>query len=181
VVHLKKWAYPNSAKNYLHFHHAIGGVHHHKELLKPRSRHAGSLHRDGRLGLRSRGLSPEALEQVLTASESAEQRALEKGLGQLGTIGSNAPFIGLFGTVCGILDAFAALGRDGAGPQSVMTAIAEALIATAVGLAVAIPAIWVYNVLQGRALELVARARELRTLMVAASLEAAARGADRKG
>lgn len=137
--------------------------------------------RQVRLGLRSRNLSPEALEQVLTASESAEQRALEKGLGQLGTIGSNAPFIGLFGTVCGILDAFAALGREGAGPQSVMTAIAEALIATAVGLAVAIPAIWVYNVLQGRALELVARARELRTLMVAASLEAAARGADRKG
>lgn len=136
--------------------------------------------RQTRLGLRSRNLSPEALEQLLTASESSDQRRLEKGLAQLGTIGSNAPFIGLFGTVCGILDAFAALGRDGAGPQSVMTAIAEALIATAVGLAVAIPAIWIYNTLQSRALELGARARELRTLMVAASLEAASRGADRK-
>jgi biopolymer transport protein ExbB len=136
--------------------------------------------RQTKLGLRSRNLSPEALEQLLTASESSDQRRLEKGLAQLGTIGSNAPFIGLFGTVCGILDAFAALGREGAGPQAVMTAIAEALVATAVGLAVAIPAIWIYNTLQSRVLELGARARELRTLMVAASLEAAARGADRK-
>ena len=136
--------------------------------------------RQTRLGLRSRNLSPEALEQLLSASESSDQRRLEKGLAQLGTIGSNAPFIGLFGTVCGILDAFAALGREGAGPQAVMTAIAEALIATAVGLAVAIPAIWIYNTLQARVMELGARARELRTLMVAASLEAAVRGADRK-
>jgi len=134
--------------------------------------------RQTRLGLRSRNLSPEALEQLLTASESADQRRLERGLAQLGTIGSNAPFIGLFGTVCGILDAFAALGREGAGPQSVMTAIAEALVATAVGLAVAIPAIWIYNTLQSRVMELGARARELRTMMVAASLEAAARGGD---
>jgi len=136
--------------------------------------------RQTRLGLRSRNLSPEALEQLLTASESADQRRLERGLAQLGTIGSNAPFIGLFGTVCGILDAFAARGRDGAGPQAVMTAIAEALVATAVGLAVAIPAIWIYNTLQSRVMELGARARELRTMMVAASLEAAARGADRR-
>jgi biopolymer transport protein ExbB len=136
--------------------------------------------RQTRLGLRSRNLSPEALEQLLTASESADQRRLERGLAQLGTIGSNAPFIGLFGTVCGILDAFAALGREGAGPQAVMTAIAEALVATAVGLAVAIPAIWIYNTLQSRVMELGARARELRTMMVAASLEAAARGADRR-
>jgi biopolymer transport protein ExbB/TolQ len=128
-----------------------------------------------RMGLASRDLAPEALEQVLTACESAEQRKLERGLARLGTIGSNAPFIGLFGTVCGILDAFAALGQAGGGPQAVMTAIAEALIATAVGLFVAIPAIWVYNTLQVRALELGARARELRILMVAASLDAASR------
>ena len=136
--------------------------------------------RIARQGLQSRHLSPEALEQMLQASESAEQRRLEHGFARLGTIGSNAPFIGLFGTVCGILDAFAPQGREGAGPQAVMTAIAEALVATAVGLAVAIPAIWVYNALQGRALELGARARELRTLLVAASLEAAARGSERR-
>jgi biopolymer transport protein ExbB len=127
-------------------------------------------------GLAARHLSPEALEQVLTAQESAEGRHLESGLGLLGTIGSNAPFIGLFGTVCGILDAFAALGQAGGGPQAVMTAIAEALVATAIGLLVAIPAIWIYNSLQLRVQEILARGRELRTLMVAASLEAAARG-----
>jgi len=127
-------------------------------------------------GLAARDLSPEALEQVLSAQESAEGRHLESGLGLLGTIGSNAPFIGLFGTVCGILDAFAALGQTGGGPQAVMTAIAEALVATAIGLLVAIPAIWLYNSLQLRLQEILARSRELRTLMVGASLEAAARG-----
>lgn len=129
-----------------------------------------------RTGIASRSLSPEALEQVLSAQESAEGRHLESGLGLLGTIGSNAPFIGLFGTVCGILDAFAALGQTGGGPQAVMTAIAEALVATAIGLLVAIPAIWLYNSLQLRVQEVLARGRELRTLMVGASLEAAARG-----
>jgi biopolymer transport protein ExbB/TolQ len=131
-------------------------------------------------GVESRDLSPEALEQLLTAVESAETRKLEHNLSRLGTIGSNAPFIGLFGTVCGILDAFAALGREGAGPQAVMTAIAEALVATAVGLLVAIPAIWVFNALQSRVQELSGRAKELRTLMVAASLEAAVRGGSKK-
>jgi biopolymer transport protein ExbB/TolQ len=133
-----------------------------------------------RRGVESRELSPEALEQLLIAVESAETRKLEHNLSRLGTIGSNAPFIGLFGTVCGILDAFAALGRDGAGPQGVMTSIAEALVATAVGLFVAIPAIWIFNALQSRVQELSGRAKELRTLMVAASLEAAVRGGQKK-
>lgn len=133
-----------------------------------------------RRGVQSRELSPEALEQLLTAVESAETRKLEHNLSRLGTIGSNAPFIGLFGTVCGILEAFAALGREGAGPQGVMTAIAEALVATAVGLLVAIPAIWIFNALQSRVQELSGRAKELRTLMVAASLEAAVRGGQKK-
>ncbi len=131
-------------------------------------------------GLENRELSPEALEQILTAVESAETRKLEHNLSRLGTIGSNAPFIGLFGTVCGILDAFAALGREGAGPQAVMTAIAEALVATAIGLLVAIPAIWIFNSLQARVQELSGRAKELRTLVVAASLEAAVRGGSKK-
>lgn len=149
-----------------------------------KSRELASEARDtvsGRLvktGLAHRDYSPEALEQVCIAQESAEARELEHGLGFLGSVGSNAPFIGLFGTVCGILDAFAALGRAGGGPQAVMGAIAEALIATATGLAVAIPAIWIYNSLQARAKDILDRAKELRTLMVAASLEAAARRKD---
>lgn len=138
------------------------------------------LGRLARRGVESRELSPEALEQLLSAVESAETRKLEHNLSRLGTIGSNAPFIGLFGTVCGILDAFAALGREGAGPQAVMTAIAEALVATAVGLLVAIPAIWIFNSLQARVQEMSGRAKELRTLMVAASLEAAVKAGSKK-
>lgn len=128
-----------------------------------------------RTGIANRDFSPEALEQVCISQESAEARTLEKGLGFLGSVGSNAPFIGLFGTVCGILDAFSALGHTGGGPQAVMGAIAEALVATATGLLVAIPAIWIYNSLQARAKDVMDRAKELRVLMVAASLEAAAR------
>ena len=69
----------------------------------------------------------------------------------LGTLGSNAPFIGLFGTVLGIIKAFNDLGQTGAKgaamQQTVMAGISEALVATAVGLAVAIPAVVGYNVL----------------------------------
>jgi biopolymer transport protein ExbB len=76
----------------------------------------------------------------------------------LGTLGNNAPFIGLFGTVIGIVQAFEALGKQGMGggaaaasaaaPTAVMSSIAEALVATAVGLAVAIPAVAAYNFYQ---------------------------------
>jgi biopolymer transport protein ExbB len=61
-------------------------------------------------------------------------------------LGSNAPFIGLFGTVLGIIQAFGVLGQKQANGNSVMTGISEALIATAVGLFVAIPAVVAYNV-----------------------------------
>jgi biopolymer transport protein ExbB len=85
-----------------------------------------------------------------------QRMRLERRLAYLGTLGNNAPFIGLFGTVIGVVQAFAALGRQdtataaaeaaaGMAPQEVMAAIAEALVATAVGLAVAIPAVATYN------------------------------------
>jgi biopolymer transport protein ExbB len=93
--------------------------------------------------------------QDAMASESLAQRgACERHLGLLATLGANAPFIGLLGTVVGILQAFDSLGRAGPGgssaPQAVMSSIAEALVATAVGLAVAIPAVFAYNVFQRR-------------------------------
>ncbi len=79
--------------------------------------------------------------QVLT-----ERIAAERNLVILGTLGNNAPFIGLFGTVLGIIKAFNDLGIGGtAGPKLVMAGISEALIATAVGLMVAIPAVIAYN------------------------------------
>jgi biopolymer transport protein ExbB/TolQ len=84
---------------------------------------------------------------------------LERGLAYLGTLGNNAPFIGLFGTVIGIIMAFEELGTAGkaaAGAASasasagVMSSIAEALVATAIGLAVAIPSVAFYNYFQRR-------------------------------
>ena len=67
----------------------------------------------------------------------------------LGTLGNNAPFVGLFGTVLGVIEAFSHLGaRDEAAMTQVMTGIAEALVATGVGIFVAIPAVVAYNVAQ---------------------------------
>src|SRR5207302_3888660 len=72
----------------------------------------------------------------------------ESGLGLLATLGSNAPFIGLFGTVVGIVGAFDALSHGASNAQGslqVMSAIGEALVATAVGIGVAIPAVASFN------------------------------------
>lgn len=88
-------------------------------------------------------------EEVIDAMELAgrmEIAKLERYLGVLGTIGSTAPFIGLFGTVLGIIRAFSDLAlAEGASPSAVADGIAEALIATAAGLFVAIPAVMAYN------------------------------------
>ena len=78
-----------------------------------------------------------------TAITSAE---LKKGLGGLATIGSTAPFIGLFGTVMGIINAFTGMAQSGSGGLAAVSAgIAEALITTAFGLLVAIPAVMMFN------------------------------------
>lgn len=75
-----------------------------------------------------------------------EKPKVDRGLTVLGTLGNNAPFIGLFGTVIGIIKAFndLAINPDG-GPEVVMAGISEALVATAVGLMVAIPAVVAFN------------------------------------
>ena len=86
------------------------------------------------------------LEELLATKRQEERLALEKNLGVLGTMGNIAPFIGLFGTVIGIIKAFQDLALSGVGgPTVVARGIAEALVATAAGLAVAIPAVIVYN------------------------------------
>jgi biopolymer transport protein ExbB len=98
----------------------------------------------------SKGKGPDAVEELIAATVARERPAYERYLGFLGTLGSNAPFIGLFGTVLGIIKAFNDLGSSGAKgaqvQQAVMAGISEALVATAVGLAVAIPAVVAYNV-----------------------------------
>lgn len=87
-----------------------------------------------------------SVEEHIAATVESERLRYERGLAFLGTLGSNAPFVGLFGTVLGIIRAFHDLAANSAqGAQAVMAGIAEALVATAVGLLVAIPAVAAYN------------------------------------
>ena len=91
------------------------------------------------------------IKRALTQAATAEQTRLEKYLGFLATTGSTAPFIGLFGTVWGIMDAFRQIGlRGSANLATVAPGISEALIATAFGLIAAIPAVIAYNYYLGR-------------------------------
>jgi len=76
---------------------------------------------------------------------------LKKGVASLATIGSTAPFVGLLGTVVGVINAFQGIAATGSGGIGAVSAgIAEALVETALGLFVAIPAVWFYNYLTGR-------------------------------
>lgn len=100
-------------------------------------------------GLREHHAGPDSVEDLLRGAEAKEKLRYGRWLSFLATVGSNAPFIGLFGTVLGIIRAFGDMAGDGAG-ASVMGGISEALIATAVGLLVAIPAVIAYNAFMGR-------------------------------
>ena len=94
----------------------------------------------------------------IEASKRALQRAIaiktaefKRGLSGLATIGSTAPFVGLFGTVFGIINAFSAMGDAGqAGIGAVASGISEALFTTALGLLVAVPAVWLFNYFTGK-------------------------------
>lgn len=92
----------------------------------------------------------ESFHDAVESQMGKKKKELERGMNYLGTLGSNAPFIGLFGTVIGVLVAFQQLseGTDKGSMNNVMAGIAEALITTAVGLFVAIPAVVVYNLFQ---------------------------------
>jgi biopolymer transport protein ExbB/biopolymer transport protein TolQ len=91
----------------------------------------------------------DAVESVRLAVERAAALTtaeMKRGLGGLATIGATAPFVGLLGTVIGIINAFTGMAATGTGGiGSVSAGIAEALINTAIGLAVAIPAVWMFN------------------------------------
>ena len=103
-----------------------------------------------REGLASTAQGADTVEQVIASTVARERPQYERYLSFLGTLGNNAPFIGLFGTVLGIIKAFNDLGaanvRGAAIQQTVMAGISEALVATAVGLAVAIPAVVAFNI-----------------------------------
>ena len=94
--------------------------------------------------------SADAVEDAVQSQLLRERRDMERGMTYLGTLGNNAPFIGLFGTVIGVIIAFQQLGTSqaAASMSAVMGGIAEALIATGVGLFVALPAVVAYNIVQ---------------------------------
>jgi biopolymer transport protein ExbB/biopolymer transport protein TolQ len=105
-------------------------------------------------GVRQKGADPVAsLELVTSALEDSTAEtllAMKRGLGFLATIGSTAPFIGLFGTVVGIINAFRSIASAGAGGMAVVSGgMAEALVSTGLGIFVAIPAVVAYNQFTG--------------------------------
>jgi biopolymer transport protein ExbB len=127
-------------------------------------------------GLLEADRGPKAAEEAMQGAAALQRMKLERRLAFLGTLGNNAPFIGLFGTVIGVVQAFEVLGRQettaaatarAMAPQEVMTAIAEALVATAVGLAVAIPAVVMYNLFQRQSKSILANTEALSRVLLA--------------
>src|SRR5882724_4409483 len=128
---------------------------------------------DAGLRLSDRGTG--AAEKAMQSAAALERGRLERGLAYLATVGNNAPFVGLFGTVVGVIHAFEELGHAAhaaassgqVASQAVMASIAEALVATAVGILVALPAIAGYNYLQRRVATLLDGSEVLNNLVLA--------------
>jgi biopolymer transport protein ExbB/biopolymer transport protein TolQ len=107
---------------------------------------------------RAHGISTELAGEQIESSRRACERAeaivnaeLKRGLSGLATIGATAPFVGLFGTTVGIINAFKGMASaKSAGLSSVAGGISEALVTTAFGLFVAVPAVWAYNIFTGK-------------------------------
>lgn len=115
---------------------------------------------------------PSSMAAIMAALRPGEKLRLEKSLNFLGTVGANAPFIGLLGTVLGIIETFRAIERSGVAGSAeystaVMSGIYEALVATAVGLLVAIPAVIAYNFFQRRVKALLGEADALTNMVLA--------------
>jgi biopolymer transport protein ExbB/biopolymer transport protein TolQ len=92
------------------------------------------------------GETIEASKRALERAAAIVHAELKRGVGSLATIGSTAPFVGLFGTVIGIINAFQGISaQKSTGLAAVAGGIAEALVATAIGLFVAVPAVWAFN------------------------------------
>jgi len=107
-------------------------------------------------GFQNMDKGADAVEEILIGKRISEKFKMESKLVILGTLGNNDPFIGLFGTVLGIIKAFHDLATaQNPNPSVVMTGVSEALVATAVGLFVAIPAVIAYNYFQRRVKEFV--------------------------
>ena len=97
------------------------------------------------------GTDIDASRRALERAEAIVHAELKRGVSTLATIGSTAPFVGLFGTVVGIINAFRGISSEkSAGLGAVAGGISEALVTTAIGLFVAIPAVWMFNAFTGR-------------------------------
>ncbi len=124
-------------------------------------------------GLRGYEKGPESVEELIAGAMSRGKAEYERRLSILATLASNAPYIGLFGTVLGIVRSFKEMSSDIANASTgVMAGIAEALVATAVGLLVAIPAVVAYNFFKGVVKESVTNTEGL-TRVLMAELKAA--------
>lgn len=119
-------------------------------------------------GLEVADYGVEAAERVMSGATQAERVKMERGLAVIGTVGSNAPFLGLFGTVLGIIKAFHDLAENvSEASEAVMAGISEALVATSVGLLVAIPAVVLFNTLSRWVKTRVSRSDTLAQLVLA--------------
>ncbi|MBI2119035.1 MAG: MotA/TolQ/ExbB proton channel family protein [Elusimicrobia bacterium] len=121
-----------------------------------------------RTGLLQSQRGAQAVEEEILSVTSKEKQRLEKRMIILGTLGNNAIYIGLFGTVLGVIKAFHDLSENGnSGPEVVMQGLSEALIATAVGLLVALPCVVAYNILQKQIKDLLLDTESLARLLLA--------------
>lgn len=107
------------------------------------------------------------MEKIFDAYITDKKQILEKGLPVLGTLGSTTPFIGLLGTILGIIVSFGELSKGTGSTNSVMFSLAEALILTAVGLVVAIPAVIGFNFFNRKAKLVLSEAETLKDLFIA--------------
>ncbi len=110
---------------------------------------------------------PDQIEKAVSSFWAEERIKLEKGLAVLGTLGSTTPFVGLLGTILGIIVAFGALSSGQLDSQKVMYALAEALVLTAVGLAVAIPAVIAFNFFSRKILTIQRKCESVKDLYIA--------------
>lgn len=129
----------------------IAGNHYYVELLKELSSLRGH----------------EQIDKAFDAYAVEKRIELEKGLPILGTLGSTTPFIGLLGTILGIIVSFGELSRGTGSTNSVMFSLAEALILTAVGLIVAIPAVIAFNYFNRKVKLVLSEAQSLKDLFIA--------------
>jgi biopolymer transport protein ExbB/TolQ len=119
-------------------------------------------------GLRQQASGPDAVEDLMAGALPKERERYEAPLDHLATLASNAPFIGLFGTVLGIIRAFKDLaGNVHEAATAVMSGVAEALVATAVGLLVAIPSLVAFNLFKRRVKRAVSNAQLLSGILLA--------------